>query len=214
MKYIIQMASDGMIHVPSFIKIGSGSNIKVIALIVWEPAVLVLLMGRIYDVHVRRWDGLRRYDIQTKFHDNWFRHSSDIKGITSAIWEAAVLALLIRGINYIRHWDGLRWHDIRTKIHDDLFRHSNYIKVITSTILEPAVLLLLSGRFMKYAFRWRHVAWYTYQVSWRLVQAVQAVLRFCLRNLRGCNVGITDGGDLWRTPLRLVQVPWYTYRVS
>jgi hypothetical protein len=25
---------------------------------------------------------------------------------------------------------------------------------------------------------------------------IQAVLRFCLRNLRGCNVGITDGRDL------------------
>jgi hypothetical protein len=25
---------------------------------------------------------------------------------------------------------------------------------------------------------------------------VQAILRFCLRNLRGCNVGITDGRDL------------------
>jgi hypothetical protein len=25
---------------------------------------------------------------------------------------------------------------------------------------------------------------------------IEAVLRFCLRNLRGCNVGITDGGDL------------------
>jgi hypothetical protein len=23
--------------------------------------------------------------------------------------------------------------------------------------------------------------------------SVQAILRFCLRNLRGCNVGITDG---------------------
>jgi hypothetical protein len=25
---------------------------------------------------------------------------------------------------------------------------------------------------------------------------VQAILRFCLRRLRGCNVGITDGRDL------------------
>jgi hypothetical protein len=31
---------------------------------------------------------------------------------------------------------------------------------------------------------------------------VQAALRFCLRNLRGCNVGITDGKDLLITPLR------------
>jgi hypothetical protein len=25
---------------------------------------------------------------------------------------------------------------------------------------------------------------------------VQAILRFCLRNLRGCNVSVTDGRDL------------------
>jgi hypothetical protein len=25
---------------------------------------------------------------------------------------------------------------------------------------------------------------------------VQAILKFCLRNLRGCNVGITEGRDL------------------
>jgi hypothetical protein len=31
---------------------------------------------------------------------------------------------------------------------------------------------------------------------------VQAILRFSLRNLRGCNAGITDGKDLWVTPLR------------
>jgi hypothetical protein len=31
---------------------------------------------------------------------------------------------------------------------------------------------------------------------------VQAILRFCLRNLRGCNVGITDGRDLLFTSLR------------
>jgi hypothetical protein len=33
---------------------------------------------------------------------------------------------------------------------------------------------------------------------------VQAILRFCLRNLRACNVGITDGMDLWITLLRWV----------
>jgi hypothetical protein len=51
-----------------------------------------------------------------------------------------------------------------------------------------------------------HAAWYTtYQVSWRL----QAILRFCLRNLWGYNVGTTDGRDFLITPLRWAQVPWY-----
>jgi hypothetical protein len=31
---------------------------------------------------------------------------------------------------------------------------------------------------------------------------VQAILRFSLRNLRGCNVGITDGRDLLIKPLK------------
>jgi hypothetical protein len=28
----------------------------------------------------------------------------------------------------------------------------------------------------------------------KIGMGVQAILRFCLSNLRGCNVGITDGG--------------------
>jgi hypothetical protein len=43
---------------------------------------------------------------------------------------------------------------------------------------------------------------------------VQAILRFCLRNLTGCNVGITDERDFLITPLRWAQVPLYTYQVS
>jgi hypothetical protein len=32
--------------------------------------------------------------------------------------------------------------------------------------------------------------------------AIQAILRYCLRNVRVCNIGITDGRDLSITPLR------------
>jgi uncharacterized protein YraI len=35
---------------------------------------------------------------------------------------------------------------------------------------------------------------------------VQAILRLCLRNLKGCNVGITDRRGLWSTPLRWLHV--------
>jgi hypothetical protein len=31
---------------------------------------------------------------------------------------------------------------------------------------------------------------------------VQAILKFCLGNLRGCNIGITDERNLLSTPLR------------
>jgi hypothetical protein len=46
------MASEGMIYVPNFMKIGSdiSGNIKVIILTTWEAAVIVLLMERMYDI--------------------------------------------------------------------------------------------------------------------------------------------------------------------
>jgi uncharacterized protein YraI len=30
----------------------------------------------------------------------------------------------------------------------------------------------------------------------KIATGVQAIIRFCLRNLRGCNVGITDRRDI------------------
>jgi hypothetical protein len=63
---------------------------------IWEDEMLALRRGGIYEVcHL---DGLRLNDIHTKFHGDWFRHSSSIKTITSTIWEAAVLVLLIAGV--------------------------------------------------------------------------------------------------------------------
>jgi hypothetical protein len=45
--------------------------------------------------------------------------------------------------------------------------------------------------------RWPQVAGYTYQLSRILVEPFkQYYVRFCLRNYRGCNVGITDVKDL------------------
>jgi hypothetical protein len=41
---------------------------------------------------------------------------------------------------------------------------------------------------------------------------VQAILRFCLRNLRDCDVGITDGRDLWYVPLSGLR--WYDIRTK
>jgi hypothetical protein len=35
---------------------------------------------------------------------------------------------------------------------------------------------------------------------------IQAILRFCLNNFNGCNVGITDGKELRNAPLTLAQV--------
>jgi hypothetical protein len=89
--------------------------------------------------------------IHIKCHDDRFRNSSNIKGITSWTWEAVVLVLLMKGIYDVRRWDGYRWHDIHTKCYDDQFRHLNNIKGITSTILQAVVLVLLTEGFMMYA---------------------------------------------------------------
>jgi hypothetical protein len=65
MKYTVQMASDGMIYTPNFMKIIQ-SNIKVITSIISVAAMLVLLMGEIYGVSSS--DGIRCHDTHTKIH--------------------------------------------------------------------------------------------------------------------------------------------------
>jgi hypothetical protein len=45
-----------------------------------DAAVLVLLMGEIYEVC--RWDGIGCHDIHTKFHKGRFRSSKFVKGYT------------------------------------------------------------------------------------------------------------------------------------
>jgi hypothetical protein len=42
---------------------------------------------------------------------------------------------------------------------------------------------------------------------------VKEILKLNLRNLKDCNVGITDGRDLWYTPLKWTEMAWYTYQV-
>jgi hypothetical protein len=84
----------------------------------------------------------------TKFHEDRFRHSSNIKVTASTSWEVAWLVLL-QGIYEVWWWGILGWHDIPTKIHDVRFRHSSNIKVTTSTIWEAAELVLLMGVIYK-----------------------------------------------------------------
>jgi hypothetical protein len=40
----------------------------------------------------------------------------------------------------------------------------------------------------------------------KIALGVQAILRFCQKNVRGCDVGITGGRDLLTTPLRFLNV--------
>jgi hypothetical protein len=81
--------------------------------------------------------------IHTRFRDNRFWNSSNIKGITSTTCKAVVLVVLTRGIYELRCRGYLRWHDISIKSHGDRFRHSSTIKRNTSTVCEAIVLVLL-----------------------------------------------------------------------
>jgi hypothetical protein len=40
----------------------------------------------------------------------------------------------------------------------------------------------------------------------KIYKGLQAILRFYLSNLNGCNVGITSGSHLWSPTLKWVQV--------
>jgi hypothetical protein len=54
--------------------------------------MLVLMMGGINELG--HWNWVRWHDMHTKFHEDWFKNSN-IKVITSTIWEASVLVLMI-----------------------------------------------------------------------------------------------------------------------
>jgi hypothetical protein len=68
--------------------------------------------------------------------------------------------------------------------------------------------------FMKYAIKMASCGILYIPSSLKIGTGVQAILRLCLRNLRGCNVDITNGRDFLVMPLRWAQVLWYTYKVS
>jgi hypothetical protein len=63
-------------------------------------------------------------------------------------------------------------------------------------------------------FRLPQVSWYTYQVSWGLVQEFKQYWSYYCNNLRDCNVCIIEERNLWSMLFRLPQVSWYTYQVS
>jgi hypothetical protein len=84
-------------------------------------------MAVIYEGHQA--DGLKWHKTHTKFHDDQFRHSSNIIVITSTNRTAAVFVLLMGGIYEIHLSDGARWHYIDIQSFDHQLRHSSNIKV-------------------------------------------------------------------------------------
>jgi hypothetical protein len=63
--------------------------------------VLVFLMGVICEVDYSV--GLRYRDICTKFHEDWFSHSRNIKVNTSTVRDAIVLVVLMERNYDVRH---------------------------------------------------------------------------------------------------------------
>lgn len=73
------------------------------------------------------------------------------------------------------HLGELKWHDTLTMFYDDWFRHSNSIKIITSTVQSMQCWSYWwKGSTRSMPLRLSQVALYTYQVSWRLVQAFES----------------------------------------
>jgi hypothetical protein len=133
-------------------------NMKVIASTIWEAAVLVLLMARIYGVS--RWGYLR-------WHDTYI---PSFMTIGSGIW--VILGVLpqqnLRGYSVVitderdlwctpLKW--IMWHDIRTKFNADRFRHLSIITVITATIWVVVMLVLLIERIYEMCC-WAGLRWH------------------------------------------------------
>jgi hypothetical protein len=131
------------------------------------------------DFLIFRWHGSRWHDIYTKSFDDQFRYSSNNKGVTTTIWEAVMLVLMMKGICDGRRWDGHRWHDIHTKSCDDQFRYSCNDKGITTTIWEAVMLVLMMKRIWMYVFELASGCMiYTYKFLWRLAQTFKQYLGF------------------------------------
>jgi hypothetical protein len=58
------------------------------------------------------------------------------------------------------------------------------------------MLVLLIKRIYKYTVEMASCGMIYIRSFVKTGTGIQAILRFCLRNLRGCNVGITDGRNL------------------
>jgi hypothetical protein len=116
-----------------------------------------------------------QHDWDTKFHDCHIRHSSNIKVITSKVWGAAVMLLVMGGICEVHCWDGLR-----------IMMYIQHFMMIDLGL--QVILLLLPQQFERRhcwyywcegglwwaPLRWPQVAWYcqifgvTYKMSFGL----------------------------------------------
>jgi hypothetical protein len=81
MKCAVEMASSGMMYVPSFMNIGTGDQAVLKSCLRNFTGFNVgIADGRIYEL--RRSDGLRCHDIHAKFNEDWCSHSNVNRGDT------------------------------------------------------------------------------------------------------------------------------------
>jgi hypothetical protein len=123
------------------------------------------------------------------------------------MWESVMLVILMEGICELRRWDRLRWYDIHTKFHEDWLRYLRNIMVITGTIWVALMLVLLVAGIYVLRRSDGHSGMIYVLIFMKIGTAFQAILRFCLRNLRDCYVGSIGWTDLWSNPLKLTQMP-------
>jgi hypothetical protein len=150
------------------------------------------------------------WHIHIKFHDNRSRNWSNIKVYIKNVRDYSVGTTDER--NFLNtHQDGLRWCNIHTQFHDERFRHSSNTKGVTLTVWEAIVLMLLIRKI--YEVPHSGMIYIYIPCFMRIRKGAQAMLRFCSRNLRSCNVGITDLNDLWSAPFWWTSMAWYTHQV-
>jgi hypothetical protein len=82
---------------------------------------------------------------------------------------------------------------IHVKFHDDWFPHSSNIKLITSIIQEDSVLVLMTEGIYEVRLEIASCGIICISSFMKTGIDIQAIFRFCLSNLRGCNIGVTDG---------------------
>jgi hypothetical protein len=103
----------------------------------------------------------------------------------------------------------LKWSQVAWQIYIASWRtvrHSSKFKGITLTIWEAIVFVLL----MRCIYGVRHWDSLRLPEDW---YRHSKILRFYLRNLRGCNVCTTYGRDSWCRALKWAQFAWYTCKV-
>jgi hypothetical protein len=103
---------------------------------------------------------------------------------------------------------------MHTKFHEDWFERSGNIKVTSQKFEKLQCWYYWWQGFIMYAAEMPSRGITFLPSFMKTGTGVQAILRFCLSNLNGCNVNITAGKELWSAALRWGQVALSPYQVS